>query len=55
MNIECIGGGRIKVSDKSILVYGYSKGYGQCDHTLTVELLKEVYPHYDITYSNDGY
>ncbi|XP_065185454.1 sex-regulated protein janus-A-like [Sycon ciliatum] len=54
---SCLGGGRIRhdPAAKSILVYGYSVGFGRADHTATVRLLKEQYPAYKIDYSNDGY
>ncbi|KAK3892870.1 hypothetical protein Pcinc_003298, partial [Petrolisthes cinctipes] len=58
MDCECVGGGRIRhePDKKSILVYGYSQGYGKADHGITVELLKKKYSDYaSITYSNDGY
>ena len=39
-----------------ILKVSYFKlAYGRADHTKTVELLKEEYPDYDITWSNEGY
>ena len=42
---------------KTIFVYGYSNAYGRYDHQheKSVEMLKEVYPDYKITWSNDGY
>lgn len=58
LDCECVGGGRIRhePDKKSILVYGYSQGYGKADHSITVELLKKKYPDYaSITFSNDGY
>ncbi|XP_071802690.1 14 kDa phosphohistidine phosphatase-like [Asterias amurensis] len=54
----CVGGGRIEHNpqDKSILVYGYSMGYGQANHSITVEKLKAKYPDYtSITFNNEGY
>ncbi|CAD6190981.1 unnamed protein product [Caenorhabditis auriculariae] len=55
--LKCVGGGRINHEDskKDILVYGYSQGYGQADHTISVELLKKAYPDYNVHFSNDGY
>ncbi|EYC25582.1 hypothetical protein Y032_0011g1286 [Ancylostoma ceylanicum] len=55
--LKCVGGGRIKHEDqaKEILVYGYSQGYGQADHAVTVDILKKRYPDYNITFSNEGY
>ncbi|XP_070581896.1 14 kDa phosphohistidine phosphatase-like [Ptychodera flava] len=58
LNCEALGGGRIDHSStkKSILVYGYSMGYGQADHSVACELLKKHYPDYkSITFSNEGY
>jgi len=51
------GGGRIEINKlkQTIFVYGYSKSYGYCDHRLSVELFKEYYPNYDVTWSNQGY
>lgn len=56
--VKCLGGGRIlhKPEAKSILVYGYSQGYGRADHTIAHKLLKEKFPDYqDIDWSNEGY
>lgn len=58
LSLSCLGGGRINHSpeNKSILVYGYSMGFGRADHSLTVGLLKAKYPDYSsITFSNEGY
>ena len=56
---KCLGGGRIKtdLKNKTIFVYGYSNAYGRYDHQheKSVEMLKEVFPDYKITWSNDGY
>jgi phosphohistidine phosphatase len=54
---KCLGGGRIQTNphDKTIFVYGYSNAYGRCKHQITVNLLKEQYPTYNISWSNDGY
>ena len=42
---------------KTIFVYGYSNAYGRYEnqHEKSVEMLKEVYPDYNITCSNEGY
>ena len=52
-----IGGGRININSekKTIFVYGYSQGYGRCDHSLTCELIKTQYPDHIITWSDEGY
>ncbi|EGT38023.1 hypothetical protein CAEBREN_19612 [Caenorhabditis brenneri] len=57
LKLKCVGGGRIKHddADKDILVYGYSQGYGQADHTIAVGILQKKYPGYNIHFSNDGY
>lgn len=56
---KCLGGGRIKtdLKNKTIHVYGYSNAYGRYEnqHEKSVEMLKEVYPDYKITCSNEGY
>ncbi|XP_073242925.1 14 kDa phosphohistidine phosphatase-like [Porites lutea] len=55
---DCVGGGRIQhnKSEKKILVYGYSMGFGRADHSITVDKLKKAYPDYtSITFSNEGY
>lgn len=55
---KCVGGGRIlhDPTVKSILVYGYSQGFGRADHTVSHKLLKESFPDYeDIQWSNEGY
>uniref|UniRef100_A0A0N5A2X2 Sex-regulated protein janus-B n=1 Tax=Parastrongyloides trichosuri TaxID=131310 RepID=A0A0N5A2X2_PARTI len=54
---KCVGGGRINhdSENKSILVYGYSVGYGKADHQISVDILKKDYPEYTISYSNEGY
>ena len=56
---KCSGGGRIKTvpQKKTIFVYGYSNAYGRYEnqHEKSVEMLKEVFPDYKITCSNEGY
>ena len=55
---SCPGGGRIlhKPEEKTILIYGYSQGFGRPDHSISCDLVKEAYPGYSsITWSNDGY
>nr|XP_024219615.1 sex-regulated protein janus-A-like [Halyomorpha halys] len=57
LDSECIGGGRIQHDplEKKIKVYGYSQGFGKADHEVSVEILKEVYGDYEITWSDEGY
>ncbi|XP_054769738.2 14 kDa phosphohistidine phosphatase-like [Lytechinus pictus] len=55
---DCPGGGRIEhdKNAKTILVYGYSMGFGQADHSMAVQILKKKYPSYtSITFNNEGY
>jgi len=56
---ESPGGGRIEVNEgaKTILIYGYSQGFGRANHALTKEILENSgqYKDYVITWSNDGY
>ena len=58
-NAKCLGGGRIKTEPekKTIFVYGFSNAYGRYEnqHEKSVEMLKEVFPDYKITCSNEGY
>ena len=53
----CPGGGRIThdPAAKTIFIYGYSQGYGRCDHDKTQAIIQESYPDYQVTWSNDGY
>lgn len=57
--VECIGGGRVTVDEGvSVKVFGYSVGYGRCDHSKTVEALRRAMPELreqDITWDDDGY
>lgn len=54
---ECVGGGRINIDQnkKTILVYGYSQGFGRCDHSKSCDIIKESYPDYKIDWTNEGY
>ena len=54
---ECPGGGRIQVDEvkKQLLIYGYSMGFGRCDHALTQSLIQTQMPDYEVTWNNDGY
>ncbi|CAH2102977.1 unnamed protein product [Euphydryas editha] len=57
LDCEPLGGGRIShdPEDKKIHIYGYSQGYGKADHEVTAKLVKEAYPGYSITISDEGY
>ena len=54
---KVLGGGRINHDSKSkeLKVYGYSTGFGPADHQVTVEILKQKYGDYKITWSDEGY
>ncbi|XP_013191969.2 14 kDa phosphohistidine phosphatase [Amyelois transitella] len=57
LDCEPMGGGRIShdPDHKKIHIYGYSQGYGKADHEITAKLVKEAYPGYYITISDEGY
>ena len=54
-----VGGGRIERDDerKTISVYGYSKTFGRCPgcNERTAIILREEFPEYEVTWSDDGY
>ncbi|XP_035684863.1 14 kDa phosphohistidine phosphatase-like isoform X2 [Branchiostoma floridae] len=55
---QVLGGGKIthESAEKKIHVYGKSTGFGQADHSITVEKLKKKFPDYSsITFNNEGY
>ena len=54
---DCPGGGRINhdAEQKKIVIYGYSQGFGRCDHSLTQKYIQEEYPDYEVTWNNEGY
>lgn len=58
LQAECSGGGRIlhDPKTKTIMIYGYSQGFGRADHTIAHALCKKNFPDYvDISWSNEGY
>lgn len=57
LECECLGGGRISHDSdfKRIKIYGYSQGYGKADHEVTAKIIKEFYPKYTISISDEGY
>ncbi|KAM3960901.1 14 kDa phosphohistidine phosphatase [Aphomia sociella] len=57
LDCEPLGGGRIshEPDNKKIHIYGYSQGYGKADHEITAKLIKDAYPSYTITISDEGY
>ena len=54
-----IGGGRIEFypAKKTCSVYGYSKTFGRAPgcNKMSCELIKKVYPSFDVSWSDDGY
>ncbi|RVE47811.1 hypothetical protein evm_007566 [Chilo suppressalis] len=56
LDCEPLGGGRIshEPDNKKIHIYGYSQGYGKADHEITAKLVKDAYPQYTITVSDEG-
>ncbi|XP_063828655.1 14 kDa phosphohistidine phosphatase-like [Ostrinia nubilalis] len=57
LDCEPLGGGRIShdPGNKKIHIYGYSQGYGKADHEVAAKLVKDAYPEYTITISDEGY
>ena len=57
IDTEVLGGGRININqkEKSVFVYGYSIGYGICDHSVSCKIISQVYSDFKVTWSNDGY
>ncbi|XP_047984537.1 14 kDa phosphohistidine phosphatase-like isoform X2 [Leguminivora glycinivorella] len=57
LDCEPLGGGRIshEPDNKKIHIYGYSQGYGKADHEEAAKLIKDAYPSYTITISDEGY
>ncbi|KAM4702752.1 14 kDa phosphohistidine phosphatase-like [Rhinophrynus dorsalis] len=53
LGLECkfLGGGKIEHREKKL--FGESSGYGNADHSVTVEKLKKLYSDYDVTWSDD--
>ncbi|XP_013149393.1 PREDICTED: 14 kDa phosphohistidine phosphatase-like isoform X2 [Papilio polytes] len=57
LQCEVLGGGRIShdADFKRIKIYGYSQGFGKADHEVTANIIKDAYPNYTITISDEGY
>ena len=55
--LSCPGGGRIEhdVPAKKIKIFGYSQGFGRCDHAETQRIVQQDFPDYEVTWSNEGY
>ncbi|CAD8091477.1 unnamed protein product [Paramecium primaurelia] len=56
---KCLGGGRLKHSNiqQTLEIYGYSWLYGQCEHKISLNTIRTVYPYVDenVITRNDGY
>lgn len=52
---KVLGGGKINHDPdaKSLKVYSISTGYGKADHKVSVEVLKKVFPNYNILWSDE--
>ena len=57
LDCEPMGGGRISHDDetKCIQIYGYSQAYGKGDHEMAAKLIKEAYPNYKISITDQEY
>lgn len=61
VDYEILGGGRIVVDrpKQAISIYGYSMGFpwtnGEFKHDVAAQVVKEHYPGWLVTTSNDGY
>ncbi|CAG9132433.1 unnamed protein product [Plutella xylostella] len=57
LDCECLGGGRMShdPENKKLHIYGYSQGYGKADHEITAKIVKDAFPAYTITISDEGY
>lgn len=58
LDCEVLGGGRIEhePAKKAIKIFGYSKQYGQADHSIAHSLLLKKFKDYEhVTWSNEGY
>ena len=42
-------------SGNKVVVYGYSIGFGRCDHSLTADAIKASDPKLIVEWNNDGY
>ncbi len=56
-DLDVLGGGRIVVDDdqRRISVYGYSAAFGAAVHEVSLSVLRQAHPLYDIDVSYDGY
>jgi phosphohistidine phosphatase len=58
VTLNCVGGGRIehRPAERTVVIYGYSQGFGRADHARASNLCRAHFGDgYDITWNNDGY
>ena len=60
VRFTCPGGGRIEHSKgaQKLFIYGYSQGFGQADHQISLQVAQDHfkdYPKENFTWSNSGY
>ena len=58
--LSCPGGGRVDIDSdqKKFQIYGYSQGFGRCDHALSQAILEgpdSPFADHEVTWSNEGY
>ncbi|KAI5634023.1 janus/Ocnus family (Ocnus) domain-containing protein [Phthorimaea operculella] len=55
LKCEPLGGGKISVDpeDMKIYVYGTSAGYGQANHELAAEMIRETYPKHEVSFGEE--
>lgn len=42
--VEPLGGGRIEMTGRTALIYGYSQAFGQAPHDVSAALVRRCYP-----------
>ncbi|TNV78825.1 hypothetical protein FGO68_gene5571 [Halteria grandinella] len=47
------GGGRVRVNTPSIQVYGFSQAFGRANHRVAAEIIKKVYPQFEVSYEQN--
>eukprot|EP01134_Creolimax_fragrantissima_P005246 CFRG5246T1 len=57
LSTEVTGGGRIicDMGAKSIHIFGFSYGFGLANHRISQSLCENIYPGYNVSWSNEGY
>jgi len=55
VSCQCLGGGKIDHSPdhKTIVVFGLSQGFGRANHATSVDILKQKYTDYSVTWKDD--